>query len=660
LFSTQFARGDLIRSFQRIAVLEKYWFSVLLFAFALISVGSSYVGLAAAFLFTFLVPGLAISRFFRLKFYEFVAFVPVLSTLVFTQFTYFAALAFGYSRELIVYSFLFWALVYALVNARKPTEFPLKVSFRRARMNKAALIVFCLIFVLILAVLVRSVWFETQNGIVITGSNWQDTPYHYELVESLNNGNFPPQMPYFSGEKLTYQGDFFVDFHTAIVEKTFGFLPQLLPFINAVLIGVFGLCVYALARVHGKRAAVISSVVGTFGWGFSYFTLFSALDSGRFSYFTNYGYQYNGFYGLPPILDNLLQQRPLLLGLPVFALVLLLLRNMESKNRVLLAGIVTGLVFPFHIVSFFCAYIAFFFSLVLSSANLKRYYFYFLISALFAIPFLLEGAPSIPISLSPLWAWSFVKGNPLLYYFANLGIPFALALVSFAFPKRIKDNLLKVVLVIVFLIPNAVSMTPNPWDMYKFFIFLWVPIAVLSGALLASLGWGHFGRFVGKISRVTRKGIVILLIVLSLLSSLGVVAYNVGTNFVGASKDEYKVGVWVRDHTEQGSVFLTSASIHCPPIMIGGRVRVLAYLNWPYGHGIPSAEIYARLDDVDRAYNGTEEDLKQVVQKYLVSYVYVGSEELCNYPTCVQKFDSISWLSLVYDKVELVYRVNLI
>ena len=48
-----------------------------------------------------------------------------------------------------------------------------------------------------------------------------------------------------------------------------------------------------------------------------------------------------------------------LIGLPAFALVLVLLRNMDDKKRILLAGVVTGLVFEFHNVAFFCCYVAY-------------------------------------------------------------------------------------------------------------------------------------------------------------------------------------------------------------------------------------------------------------------------------------------------------------
>ncbi len=112
------------------------------------------------------------------------------------------------------------------------------------QIKKTSLLLFAVIFAIALVVLARSVWASNQYGIVLTGSNWQDTPLHYEIIESLNNGNFPPQMPNFAGVPMTYY--YFVDFHTAIIENVFGYLPQLLPFLNAVFIAIFGLAIYAL------------------------------------------------------------------------------------------------------------------------------------------------------------------------------------------------------------------------------------------------------------------------------------------------------------------------------------------------------------------------------------------------------------------------------
>lgn len=552
-----------------------------------------------------------------------------------TQLIYDLSLVFGYSRETILISFLALTLVYGFVSSRRSVAYSLKDFFKIGKSNKILLLVFFLIFILSLVILYRSVWFENEFGIVITGSNWQDTPLHYEIIESINNGNFPPEMPYYSGDRMNYH--YFVDFHTAILEKVYGVLPKLLPFLNAVFILVFALAVYSLARVNGKRAAVFSILIATFGWGFSYISLFSALASGQFSVSQNYMYQYGGFFGLPPIFDNLLQQRPLLTGLPVFAFVLTLLRDMEDKNRIILAGIVTGLLFPFHVVSFICAYVAYFCGILLSQKPLKRHYLYFLVSIIVALPFLLSGASSI--SLANPWAYTFLRENPILYYVMNLGIPFLISLAIFF--TKVEGKLLKLVFLFLFLIPNVISITPNSWDMYKFFIFAWVPIAVLSGAALVRI----------------RKSVALVLLLLSVLTTASVILYNVGTSYSAASWDEYNLGMWVRDNTEERAVFLTYYSIHCPPTMIGGRLRVASYVNWAYGHGVPYDDIQKRFVDVDRAYTGSEDDLRQVIETYNVTYIYVGREELSKYPGCAARFNSIEWLEPVYNGSLQVYKV---
>jgi uncharacterized membrane protein len=91
--------------------------------------------------------------------------------------------------------------------------------------------------------------------------------------------------------------------------------------------------------------------------------------------------------------------------------------------------------------------------------------------------------------------------------------------------------------------------------------------------------------------------------------------------------------------------------------MIGGRLRVLSYENWPYGHGVALDDILKRANDVDRAYTGSMDDLREVIQLYNVSYVYVGGEELSHYPGVVARFDSIAWLKPVYNGSLRVYKV---
>jgi hypothetical protein len=619
------------------AVLQKYWLAILLLLLALVSFASGYIALFASFVFTFSVPGLIFYRFFSLKSHEVWAFVPIFSVLFSVQLIYYLSLAFGYSRETILFSFLALVAIYALVVYKKGEPLERPKFLRLGQIKKTSLLVFVVIFLISLVVLVRSVWFGNEYGIVLTGSNWQDTPLHYEIIESINNGNFPPQMPDYAGVPLTYH--YFVDFHTAILEKVYGYLPTLLPVLNAVFILVFALAIYALARPNGRRVAIIATVIAVFGWGLSYFGLFSALFTGSFNASQNYIYQYGQTFGLPSMFDNLLQQRPLLIGLPAFALVLALLRDMDDKKRILLAGAITGLVFQFHNVAFFCCYVVYAVAVLFNIKRFSRSYLYFLVPSVLALPFIFNNGPPVTFSLSTVWIANFAQ-NPFLYYFLNLGVPLILAVVSFA---RAGNELLKGTFLVLFLIPNILLLTPNPWDMYKFFMFAWVPIAVLTGVLLAR----------------TRKIFIVTLVLLSVLTSASVVIYNVGTNYTGANWNEYQLGLWVRNNTPERSVFLTSSSIHSPPAFIGGRLVVSSYINWPYGWGIPLNDIYQRQSDIDKAYAGNATDLKVVVATYNVSYVYAGYDELSQYPNCTARFDSTDWLKLVYSDQNLrIYQVT--
>jgi hypothetical protein len=619
-------------------VWQTYWIPVALLLLIAASFISGEVGVFTALLFTFLVPGLIAYRFFNLRSHEIWAFVPIFSVLVSVTLIYYLSLAVGYSQHTILASFLALTAIYALVVYKKGEAITLSKFLKIKEIKKTSLLVFAIIFLISLGVLYASVWRSDQYGIVLTGSNWQDTPFHYEIIESLNQGNFPPQTPNYIGTPLTYH--YFVDFHTAIVEKMYGYLPALLPVLNALFILVFAVAIYALARPYGRKVAVIATVLAVFGWGLSYFGLFSALFNGQFDPNQNYIYQFRQLFGLPSMFDNLLQQRPLLVGLPVFAFVLALLRNLEDKNRLILAGILTGLVYQFHNVAFFCCYVAFAACLILNLKRFKFSFLYFLLPSVFALPFIFGGGPPLTFAFSTVFVADFAQ-NPFIYYFLNLGIPFGLAIISFIKPGH---EYLKITFLLLFLIPNILLLTPWDWDMYKFFMFAWIPIVVLAGIVLAK----------------TPRILIVTLVLLSIITTASVVIYNTQTQYLGVTWNEYKLGLWVRHNTPQNAVFLTYYGIHEPPSMIGGRLRVSSYVYWPYGHGEPLDQVNQREHDIDLAYTGNETQLASVIREYNVTYVYVGAEELSNYPNCTAHFSSISWLPEVYEDVGLrIYQVNL-
>lgn len=612
----------------------------------IISLFSPHASLVTAIIFTFFVPGYIITMlFFRnLSEKEKIFAIPMLSVMTSTHAVYYFSLLFGYSKETILLSFAVLLLPGLFVKLEKP----------RLKVDYGALIA-AMTFLIAFVILYNSVWVEDSRGVIITGSNWQDTPMHYEIIESINNGNFPPEMPYYAGEKMSYH--YFVDFHTAILEKAYGsFLPKLLPAMNAVFIALFALSVYIFAsELRGESAGVYATIIAVFGWGFSYYLLIKALIDGTFQPTNYYIYQYGGFFALPPIFDNLLQQRPLLVGLPALTFIAhLLRRGSENWHNIVLAGLLTGLLFPFHALAFFTSGLIYSINLVKAgiSRRIKKQHFYYLLLFFPSIPFLLLSFNShTNLGIKQPWALYFLEGNPLVFYLANLGIPFLLSILALLL-RILRENSFFIYswLFTLFILPNVVSFTPNPWDMYKFFHFAWIPIAIASGVMLAEIQ-----------TRLRKAGLAIVsvLLVLSTLSSASVAMYNLSTSYVAADWNEFDAGMWVRQNTEEKAVFLTTPSIHSTPTMIGGRLRVISYTNWPYGHGVPLDEIWERVEDVKRAYGGEENDLAEVVKKYNISYIYVGKAELREFPDCKRKFAGIDWLEKVYEKGGItIYRVK--
>ena len=636
-----------------------------LFLLLLASFSSTHASLVSALIFTLFVPGYIIVEYYfkDLNIQEKLLLYMLLSVLISTHLIYFLSLAFGYSQHTILIAFFilfaFLFLFFLRNTETAPRRSNLHLSSLKGVMLSSGIAFFAYF------VLSKSVWVWRQGYIVLTGSNWQDTPMHYEIIESINNGNFPPQMPYYAGVDMFYH--YFVDFHTAILEKAFGaFLPHLIVFTNAIFVFLFALSLYVLASyLKNERAGVYAVLLGTLGAGFSYSLFFSALSTGQFELTTNYAFEYGKFFTIPPIFDNLLQQRPQLMGLPTLTTSAYFFykgsrsfsssHSREGKREIALAGLLAGLLFPFHMLACFSAFFLFVLNFLKNhlstrSGSTRNYELYFLI---FFVPLILPylipmfaGSSGGLIEPKPPWAFYFVKSEPFMFYLANLGLPFLLALACL-FKKSVHPHSFFVYswLFLMLALPNFVSFTPNVWDMYKFFHYAWVAIAVAGGCFLADITFTN----ISKSSRL-RRGLVAttitLLLVFSVFSSGLVATWNLSTNYSCADIGEYETGLWVRAHTPERAVFLTWCSIHAPVSMIGGRLRVLGYVNWAYGHG---SDIWERDKDVERAYKGNTSETLDIMQKYGVSYVYVGKEELRNAPECLKKFEDCKQLEKVYE-----------
>lgn len=606
---------------------------------AVLSPFSRSIGFIYVIIFTLFLPGFIVVNLFFKEFgrMEKLILTCFLSVVLSTQLVYWLSIILGYSKFSIAFAGLIF--VPALFFIRLEEQF-IDLRFLDLRLLKHPAILLSLgTFIIFYIVLSSTVWVFQDTNIILTGSNWQDTPMHLEIIESLNQGNFPPQMPYFSGVRMTYH--YFVDLHTAIIEKMVDMSnPRILVYLNSLFASLFVLTIYMIANyVTNSRGAIFAGIIGIFGGGFSYirfYEAFSRYDWNKFSdlFSQNYVQEWMKFFQIVPTFEVLLQSRPQMIGLPGLALSLYFIyRGLVEKDikKMILAGLITGLLFPFHVTAFLSiGLIAVL--LILYSIFQDKFRFWFkgyvsfIIPVLLSLPFIMAVDPTTTSHLSVLIGWWAPDKHPLglvIFYVGNLGIPFVM---SFFFPlvQRKHEFFIYSWLLAMFILPNIVTFTPDSFDMYKFFHYMWIPVAIATGCIL--------GRLWDKKLYV----IVICLVMFSVFTPFLDAAWNLSENYTAYSLDEYRAGLWVRDNTPQRSVFLEDASIHSPPTDIGGRLRIMGYGTWAYGQGY---DIFNRADDIKMAFNGTPEELSNIIIKYNISYAYIGREETRAYPGVKERFD---------------------
>src|SRR5439155_8285729 len=147
-------------------------------------------------------------------------------------------------------------------------------AWQAARRDWLAFVVAALCAAFVSGILESGLWHATADGSSAGGSNWSDLGVHLSIAQSLNAGNFPPQVPYFAGEPLVYH--WFEDFHAAIAASAAGLfaIPAFITS-SAILAGALALIVHGLGRTlfrgkYARRAALIAAALAIFAGGFGW------------------------------------------------------------------------------------------------------------------------------------------------------------------------------------------------------------------------------------------------------------------------------------------------------------------------------------------------------------------------------------------------------
>ena len=506
---------------------------------------------------------------------------------------------------------------------------------------------------------------------------------HAGIIESITQGNFPPQAPYYAGVPLTYY--YFTDFHSAILSTLYGnFFPRILVYDNPLFAFMFFLAIYTLSYelTRKKTVAFLSAFTGSLFSSYMFIKFVADLQRGSgwlsltdiTQLLSNHSYsmEYEQLFQMSNFADYFLQNRLMMVGLPVVIFVIVLLLYAfpkRNKKVILLSGLITGFLIKFQFFAVVASVISF---VVILFFNLKKYgvrvcskyllVFALPVAALYLIfsnhninnqsLFLLakENFQFGPWEKDKDWLWHlrFIASNFGVTFFITLLLPVFFVLRAFK-RKAVPFNglLVSLLAVIFFLIPYCVRFTVYKGDMFKFFYFMAVFCVVATF-------W-----FLGTVikNKYLQAAVFILIVVTSVSSSFLTLSNSMLNKNFAYSKAEYQAGLWIRNNTPQKSVFITNPTVHCAVTQIGGRLRVLSYINWPYSHGYNSGEdnVFARLGDVRRIYTAESKGaVKEVLTKYNARYIYLSSDEKEEFPEAENIFSRADYLKKVYSQEGIV------
>ncbi len=616
----------------------------------------NYTFLVLGFLIAFFIIGFSFIELFfpkiafRIKFPLYILSSIVVSTYV----IYLLSFLFGLNRITITIVFAVFCLISIPFFVKRKSEF-IQYFKTHAWGCVGTLVTFLIYFI----ALNNGILNFDKDYYVMSGSNWQDTAMHMSITESLTQGNFPPQAPYYSGTPLNYY--YFSDFHSAIISIFYGkYFPKNFVYTNAIFAALLFLAAYSLAFEFSRKKtlSIFSTMLTTFFSGYLFYKfILDTLNNGKIIDLLttkSYSMEYMGIFGLSNMADYFLQNRPMMVGIPAFILIMTLTLygyRKEYTNPFILAGVLTGALIKFQLFSIIaCVFMFIAVSLVFLKKDniirvLKNLTLFFAPILLFYFFFNTRTINSVSFIETLKNNFFFKPWNDtktiywhLLFILFNIGAPLIFSIVALFF-LRIKKVVFLILLALIYiLIPYLMKFTIAEGDMLKFFYFAIVILSLISVYFIATVIKNKFISFF----------VICVVVFSSTFSSFLTLSNSYLNKNFGYSIGDMKAGLWIRENTPQKSVFVTMPTVHSAPTDIGGRLRIISYINWPYSHGFNYGEdnVFSRVDDVETVYRTA--DINLVKSKYKANYIFLGQEERGKFPGAESLLDKNVFLKKVY------------
>ncbi|MFH0972240.1 MAG: DUF2298 domain-containing protein [Candidatus Micrarchaeota archaeon] len=420
----------------------------------------------------------------------------------------------------------------------------------------------------------------------------QDFAFHTGIIHTISNGNFPPQYPIFSQQRLTYY--YFSHLFTAALAR--GGLDQIIAFqlVLVLLIASFIAAFYTLAknilasRWGGILAIllmfIVSPCTGCQESGACWFAPFSPPNPEKMLITGPKGFPY-----APTMLAFPFSQLPMAFAFLFLALFIRFALENGPKINYAMWGVFAGLL-PMFQVFYYFAILGMLLLLALLYRN-KNSVLAVVLAAAIGLPqffIMLSDKAANTLSqhfLKPeMFAYSETLWDLAMFWVLNIGGHVLLAALGIYFWKNKNRAFAAITFgaLVLFLIGNFFILTPYRWDSNKLFL----PFLLLL-ALFAANG----ALWLAKKNKIT-KAIALLVLILAIPSAYYhfFIYYNpiYAQTPVKLSTPEIEAACfWIGKNTPTDSIFIADDSLEGSTCIhsLGGRLVFLSLPQLPTTHG---------------------------------------------------------------------------
>lgn len=521
-------------------------------------------------------------------------------------------------------------------------------------------------------------------------STYGDLPMHMSFITGLKNASFPADYPFYPGERLSYP--FLVDSLSTTFYLMGWRIQEALTIPGTLMMALCFMGVMCLARemTLGRKTIVLATLLFFLngGLGFLYdFDQAGGLQSdGTPTVWARIQAILTGYYKTPTnqpdpnnlrwsnvIADLMIPQRTLLGGwcmvIPCLYLLYVLFDpdHRESRGNVrgeILLGVWGGALPLIHTHSFtalaLCSLGMLIYDMI-HDPERKRLF----------LRYLRYGATAAALSLPQLILFTFAQAfqggesvsfvtfqfnwvnNPsgrgmrdlyLWFYVKNIGLPFIALLLALCEKDKHSRRIFAGAFAII-LAAELIRFQPNEYDNNKLFYLAWLLCCMIVADWCAKV-WR-------KLKGLRARPVMAVIAAVVVFLSAGLTLWReCVSDYQAFSTQAVEAGEYVRDNTEEGSVFMTGTQHLNPVSSIAGRTTVCGPDLWLYFHGFDTTE---RKLDV-KAFFELPEENAHLLQKYDVDYIYVSSYERSSYQVDTEALERL--FERVFANGEaVIYRV---